>query len=79
METKVWYLSKTIWGAIFTIVGSIGIVGVTYNADSNMACADLTALTGYVKDAVLTASGGTLFGGLLSLWGRLSAKTKVVL
>lgn len=61
-ETKPWYLSRTVWGALIAIAASIGgafglMLGET----------DQSTLT----DAILQAASAV--GALIALFGRLSA------
>lgn len=67
METKQWYLSKTIWGAVImllaTVLKATGLV-------------DLTATEqGQLVDQLysLAFAGSELVGFALVIWGRISA------
>lgn len=71
VKVKPWYQSKAVWGAILTLVSTIGLAGVSYDAETNTLMIQLDTLTSWAL-----AAGGTL-GGLLSLIGRFSAKTKI--
>ena len=65
-DIKPWYQSKTVWGALVAILaGVLQAGGIDIDADGQAQLADsLVALSGIV-------------GGLLALYGRLSADTKV--
>jgi hypothetical protein len=61
--TKPWYLSRTVWASIVTIViGAAGLAGLPADA------IDGPALTDTLLQAV------TAFAGVIGLFGRLSAK-----
>ena len=65
-ETKPWYLSRTIWASLVTILtAAMGLMGMSG------AAIDDAALT----DAVLQAV--TALAGLIALFGRLSAKDRI--
>ncbi|MCM2477624.1 hypothetical protein HGO38_29690 [Rhizobium sp. CG5] len=66
-DLKLWYQSKTIWGALVAVASSLlGLAGVHLGLDEQGDLADL-----------LVGLGGSL-GGLLALYGRISAKTGIV-
>lgn len=66
IDTKPWYLSRTIWASIVAIAFSVaGALGVS------TAAVDAVGLT----DALLQAATG--FAALLALFGRLSANKKI--
>ncbi len=66
-DLKSWYQSKTIWGALVAVLSSLlGLAGVQLGLDEQGDLADL-----------LVGLGGSL-GGLLALYGRISAKTGIV-
>jgi len=67
MESKPWYLSRTIWGAAVALLGMVFPRGVA-------------ALGGdAATDNVLTIVGNvvTLAGSLLAIYGRVKAMTKI--
>lgn len=73
METKQWYLSKTIWGAVImlmaTVLKAAGLV-------------DLTATEqGQLVDQLYSVAfaGSELVGFALVIWGRLAANKKLTL
>jgi hypothetical protein len=65
-DVKLWYQSKTIWGALVAILaGVLQMSGVDIDADGQEQFSDgLVALSGAV-------------GGLVALYGRLCAEKKV--
>jgi hypothetical protein len=64
--SKPWYLSRTIWASLVTILtASMGLMGLPGGA------IDGAALT----DAVLQTV--TAMAGLIALFGRLSAKDRI--
>lgn len=66
-DLKSWYQSKTIWGALVAVASSLlGLAGVQLGLDEQGDLADL-----------LVGLGGSL-GGLLALYGRISAKAGIV-
>ncbi len=66
METKPWYLSKTIWASLVTILSAIGgMTGLPVGGLDSSATADMLL-------QVVTA-----FSGLIAIFGRLSANTKI--
>lgn len=65
-EVKSWYMSKTVWGGVVAILAS---------------CADLAGLEVSPADQIGIADGLTALvaaaGGLLAIWGRISAKGRL--
>jgi len=62
-DTKPWYMSRTVWGALVAIAASIGgAFGLAITE------ADQTE----IADSVLQVVGA--LGGVLALYGRLSAE-----
>lgn len=65
-ETKPWYLSRAVWGALIAIFASIaGTFGIMLGEQ------DQASLT----DAILQISGA--FGALVALYGRLVADRRL--
>lgn len=65
-DTKAWYLSKTVWGALVAVAASIaGLAGVHVDA------AQQTTLV----DAVFQVASAA--GGIIALFGRIAASTKL--
>ncbi|MBL8579014.1 MAG: hypothetical protein JNK47_17480 [Mesorhizobium sp.] len=65
-ESKPWYLSRTIWASLVTIVmAAAGIVGLP------VAGIDNTALTETLLQAI------TAISGLVAIFGRLSANSRI--
>jgi len=66
-DIKKWYQSKTVWGALVAIfAGLLQAGGIDLDTDGQTALADsLVAISGAI-------------GGLVALYGRLSAEKKVV-
>jgi hypothetical protein len=63
--SKPWYLSRTIWASLVTILtAAMGLMGMSGGIDD-------AALT----DAVLQAV--TALAGVIALFGRLSAKDRI--
>lgn len=71
INVKPWWQSRAVWGAILTIVSSIGLAGISYDADSNTLVIQLDTLTTWVL-----AAGGPI-GGLLALMGRVRAGARI--
>lgn len=66
VATKPWYLSRTIWASIVTIVtGAAGLTGVPLDGLDGSALADT------LLQAVSAISG------LIAVFGRLSAKERI--
>ena len=66
METKPWYLSKTIWASLVTILSAVaGMTGLPVGGLDSSATADM------LLQAV------TAFSGLIAIFGRLSATSKI--
>lgn len=65
-DIKQWYQSKTVWGALVAIfAGLLQAGGIDLDTDSQTTLADsLVAISGAI-------------GGLVALYGRLSAEKKV--
>jgi hypothetical protein len=65
-ETKQWYLSKTVWGALIAIVASLlSGMGLELGAGVQDRLADdLVSLAGAI-------------GGLIAIYGRLTAEKRV--
>jgi hypothetical protein len=65
-ETKGLLASKTVWGGIIVVLSVVAsMVGYTITAE------DQVALTSFVGEAI------TLVGGLLAIWGRVTATKKI--
>ncbi|WP_416795945.1 hypothetical protein [Ciceribacter azotifigens] len=66
VEYKPWYQSKTVWGALIAIGASVlRVKGVDVGI----------AEQGELADAIVSLVGS--FGGLLAIYGRLSAKKAI--
>jgi hypothetical protein len=66
IATKPWYLSRTIWASIVTILtGAAGLTGLPLDG------LDGSALTDTLLQAVSAISG------LIAVFGRLSAKERI--
>lgn len=65
--------SKAVWGAIFVLIGAFGLLpfGIVYDAATNSLVINLDTLQTQLG---AVAVGG---GGVLSLIGRLVAKSRV--
>lgn len=65
-DAKAWYRSRTVWGALVAILASLAnAAGVEVTAGDEGELADL-----------LVAAVGTV-GGLVALYGRISARRRV--
>jgi len=65
-DVKMWYKSKTVWGSLIAILASVlQAAGVELGLDDQNQLAD----------AAVTLAG--TFGGLLALYGRLSASSVI--
>ena len=65
-DSKPWYLSRTIWASLITIVtAAAGIVGVPVAGIDNSALAD----------TLLQAI--TAISGLMAIFGRLGANSRI--
>ena len=65
-ESKPWYLSRTIWASLVTIVtAAAGIFGVPVTGIDN------AALTDTLLQAIAAISG------LVAIFGRMSAKERI--
>jgi len=69
IETKPWYQSKTIWGAIIAMIAPM-LALLTHNG-VHILPADQDQL------ADLLSGAGTTFGGILAILGRASARTQI--
>lgn len=66
MTSKPWYLSRTIWASIVTILtGAAGLTGLPLDGLDNAA----------LTDTLLQAIGAV--AGLIAIFGRLSAKQRI--
>lgn len=66
-DLKTWYQSRTIWGALVAILASLAHAGGF----------SLTATDqGQIADALVSLVGAA--GGLVAIWGRVRATSKVV-
>jgi uncharacterized membrane protein len=70
VKTKPWWTSKTIWGAIITVLAVVlGFFGVQVDAETQALLVD---------NAVAAATAITaLVGVVLSIYGRIKADTKI--
>ncbi|MGJ7037619.1 hypothetical protein [Shinella sp. BE166] len=65
-DLKAWYQSRTVWGALIAIIASL----------ANAAGLEVTAGDeGELADLVVSAVG--TIGGLIALYGRISARRRV--
>ena len=62
-ESKVWYMSLTLWGAIVTVLATIGgLFGIDIDADTQKQIIEYIVL------------GASALGGLMAAYGRIRAK-----
>ncbi|TCL76182.1 hypothetical protein [Rhizobium sp. BK251] len=65
-ESKDWYRSKTIWGALLAVGASlVQFTGVEVSPGDQMV----------IADSAVSIAGA--IGGLLAVYGRLTAKTAI--
>ena len=65
-DLKEWYRSKAVWGALIAIFASLALfLGIELGAEDQQALAD----------TLVTLAGA--LGGLLALYGRLSARDTI--
>ena len=65
-ETKPWYMSRTVWGALIAIAASL----------ANAAGVEIKAAAEGELAALLVSAAGTI-GGLIAIYGRISARRPV--
>ena len=66
LETKPWWQSRTLWGAIVTLgSAALGLAGMEFGAGDREALIEL-----------LTSLGAAV-GGLIAVAGRISAKHRI--
>lgn len=65
-DIKQWYLSRTVWGALVAIAASLA-----HSAGLTLSAGDQSQIV----DGVVSVSGA--IGGLLAIYGRVSAKTRI--
>ncbi|WP_431321819.1 hypothetical protein [Rhizobium sp. YTU87027] len=66
LDLKNWYSSKTIWGALISVVAS-----VLHFAGIDLATTDKSQLV----DSIANIAGA--LGGLLAVYGRVTAKAAI--
>jgi hypothetical protein len=74
MDTKQWYLSKTVWASILTVLLAIlAMTGVTHigSVQVDQVAAEQESILDGIVQMTLVVSG------LVALYGRLTAKTKI--
>lgn len=65
-ETKPWYTSRTVWGALIAITASLAnAAGIEVSAGDE----------GELADLLVSAAG--VIGGLIAVYGRISARRPV--
>jgi hypothetical protein len=69
IDTKLWYQSKTVWGALIAIAASLlQATGVDFDlAGQDQLAENLVALSGAIG----------AIGGLVALYGRMSADKRL--
>ncbi|AWC24918.1 hypothetical protein ACFFTN_01850 [Aminobacter aganoensis] len=66
LNLKPWYLSRTIWASVVTmLVGGAGLAGLPLDGIDN------SALTDTILQAI------TALSGLVAIFGRLAAKQRI--
>lgn len=87
METKKWYLSKTIWGVIIALLGfvlsQVLKVDVKLPESDILTPADLETIKAAAEQiksshSSLLSQIMVIVGSLLGVYGRLKANTKVI-
>ena len=67
-ETKVWWQSLTLWGAIVTVLAALaGLFGIDIDADTQKQIIEYIIL------------GASAIGGLIAAYGRIRAKKIVTI
>ena len=70
MENKPWYLSRTIWGAIAAILAAgLAAFGKHLSPDGQSVIAD--------RAVDVAAAVATIVGGVVAIYGRVKAETKI--
>jgi hypothetical protein len=65
-DTKHWYQSKAVWGAMVTIVASLAqLAGLEIDGEAQ----------DQIGEALMAISGG--IGGLVAIYGRIRAETRI--
>jgi hypothetical protein len=65
-DLKTWYQSRTIWGALVAIIASLAHAG-----GFSLSASD----QGQIADALVSVAGTA--GGLVAIWGRVKATSKL--
>ena len=65
-DMKYWYQSKTVWGALITILASLLNAGGIAIDDASQQ---------EIVDGLITIAGA--FGGLLAIYGRITADRRL--
>jgi uncharacterized membrane protein len=72
-DVKAWLSSKTLWGAIVTIVAPLlGLIGISLSADDQAYL--VNTATGMIN---LIFTGVTIIGGVVAFVGRLRANKRI--
>ena len=66
IDTKYWYQSKTVWGSLIAILASV-LQATGFELDAGAQ--------GELADGIVALAGAV--GGLLALYGRLGAATRL--
>ena len=65
---KPWYMSKTVWGGLISVLPSLGIVGFQLDVDTGDFSGNIYTLWPQLV---------SIAGGALAIYGRATAKLKV--
>ncbi len=69
-QTKPWYASKTIWGAIVTIVSLLlSLKGIQIDEKTKQLLID--------QGTAAVTAVGTLIGSIMAIYGRIKAEKKI--
>ena len=69
-QTKKWYESKTIWGAIITLASiGLGMLGVQIDEQTKQVLIN--------EFSALASLVGSIVGTLLAIYGRIKAEKKI--
>ena len=68
MDSKPWYMSKTVWGGLLSIVGIACPRAIAALGGSDAAADQIITVVG---------AGVTLVGGILAIYGRVKASTTI--
>jgi len=69
-ETKPWYASKTIWGAIITVVSLLlSLLGVQIDEQTRQVLID--------QGTAMATAVGAFLGSVMAIYGRVKAQKRI--